>query len=64
MPAARHVAVALDQLGDAEVEQLDLTVGADEHVGRLDVAVDDQVGVGVRDRFEDVEEQAEAGLDA
>ena len=34
-----------------------------EHVRRLEVAVDDQVRVGVRDRLEHVEEQAEARLD-
>ena len=54
----------LEQLGDAEVEQLDLAVAGHEHVRRLQVAVDDQVGVGVRDRRQDVEEQADARLDA
>ncbi len=52
-----HRAIALDQLGDAEVEQLHLSIGADEHVRRLDVPVHDQVGVCVRDRLEDVEEE-------
>ncbi len=60
----RHRFVVAEQLGDAEVEQLDLAAGGDEHVRRLQVAVDDQVGVGVRDRRLDVQEQADARLDA
>ena len=53
-----------EQLGDAEVEQLDLAVVGHEHVRRLQVAVDDQVGVGVRDGRLHVQEQADALLDA
>ena len=60
----RHRFVVAEQLGDAEVEQLDLAVAGHEHVRRLQVAVDDQVGVGVRDRRLDVQEQADAILDA
>ena len=60
----RHRLVVAEQLGDAEVEQLDLAVAGDQHVRRLEVAVDDQVGVGVRDRRLDVQEQADAILDA
>ena len=47
----------LEQLGDAEVEQLDAAVLCDQDVGRLDVAMDDEVGVRVRHRGEDVEEE-------
>jgi hypothetical protein len=50
-------AIALEQLGNPEVEQLDLAADADEHVGRLDVAVHDQVGVCVGDGLEHVEKQ-------
>jgi hypothetical protein len=39
-PAA---AVGVDQLGDAEVEQVHAAVARDEDVGGLEVAVDDQV---------------------
>jgi hypothetical protein len=53
----------LHQLGDAEVEQLDLAVDADQHVHRLDVAVDDQVGVRVRDRREHVEKEPQPVVD-
>ena len=42
-----------NQLGEAEIEHLDRAVGADDHVGRLEVAVDDAARVrrdeGVRD---------------
>ncbi len=53
----------IGQLRDAEVEQLHLAVDAHQDVGRLDVAVDDEVGVGVRHAVEDIEEQAQPGLD-
>ena len=56
--------VVAEQLGDAEVEQLHLAVGRHQDVRRLQVAVDDQVGVGVRDRRLHVEEQPDAVLDA
>ncbi len=56
--------VGLDQLGDAEVEQLHLAVARDEHVRRLQVAVDDQVRVRVRDGREHVEQQPQPRVDA
>ncbi len=56
--------VVFEQLGDPEVEQLDLAVVGHEHVGRLEIPVHDEVGVRVRDGRQDVEEQADAGLDA
>ena len=43
----RHRSVGLEKFGDAEVEQLDAAIHADEQFGRLDVAMDDQVGVRV-----------------
>ena len=49
-----------EQLGDAEIEQLDAAVVIDEHVQRLDVAMHDQVRVRVGDGREHVEEQADA----
>ena len=45
------------QLGDAEIEQLDLAVRAHQHVGRLDVAVHDQIRVRVGDGGQHVQEQ-------
>ena len=60
----RRVAGAVQQLRDPEVEQLDVTFAGDEHVGWLDVAVHDEVGVRVRDRREYLEEQAQACVDA
>ena len=58
-----RVRVGVNELGDAEIEQLDLTVGSHEHIGRLDVAMHDQVGVRVGDGLEHIEEQAHAGLE-
>ena len=41
----------------------DLAVLSHEHVGGLDVAMDDEIRVRQRHGFRDVEEEAEAGLD-
>ena len=56
--------VAFEQLGDAEIEQLHLSVRAHQHVRRLEIAVHDQVRVRVRHGGEHVEEQADARIDA
>jgi hypothetical protein len=60
----RAVAFTLEELGDAEVEQLDLAVGAHQHVRGLQVPVHDQVRVCVRDRGRHVEEQPDPRLGA
>ena len=39
--------IRLNDLGDPEIEQLRHTIRRDENVGRLQVAVDDEVLVGV-----------------
>jgi hypothetical protein len=46
----------LGELGETEVEQADLDLGpvGDEHVRRLDVPMDDPVGMGVRQALEDL----------
>ena len=54
------VVPGVEQLGDAEVQQPDLAVVRDEDIGRLEVAVDDQPAVRVRDGLHDLEEQAHA----
>ncbi len=51
------LAIALEQLGDAEVEQLDLALGGDQDVRRLEIAMDDQVGVRMGHRVEHLEDQ-------
>ncbi len=56
--AGQHV--VFEQLGDAEVEQLRAAFVVDQHVRGLDVAMDDQVGMRVRDRTEDLQEQPDA----
>ena len=55
--------VPLEELGDAEVEELHPAVLRHHDVRRLEVAVDDEVRVGVRHGGEDVEEEPDAGLD-
>ena len=47
------------EAGDAEVEQLDRAVGRDEDVAGLEVAVHDQVLVGVLDRRTDLAQELE-----
>ena len=42
-----------DQLGEPEIEHLDRAVGADDHVGRLEVAVDDAARVRRDERVRD-----------
>ena len=56
----RPAAAAVDQLGDAEVEQLGFALVVDQDVARLDVAMHDQVAVCMRDRGADLAEQHEA----
>jgi hypothetical protein len=53
--------VALQQLGDAEVEQFGLAVRCDQQVARLQVAVDDQVLMGELDRGAGGEKQLDPG---
>ncbi|HEY0178894.1 MAG TPA: hypothetical protein VGC30_04575 [Dokdonella sp.] len=50
----------VEQLRDAEVEQLHGAGGVDEDVGRLQVAVDDQVAVRIGDGLADLSEQRES----
>jgi hypothetical protein len=61
--ARRFVGAGIEQLGDAEVEQLERAVRCDEHVRGLDVAMHDEVAMRVRHRVADVEEQREARVD-
>ena len=51
----------VQQLGDAEVEELGRAVGHHQHVGRLDVAVDDQVLVRVLDGGADLPKEPQPG---
>ena len=55
----RRGEVGVDEFRDAEVEQAHVAAGRDEDVRRLEVAVDDQVRVRVRDRVADLVEQVE-----
>ncbi len=51
---------APENFRDAEIEQPRHAAGGDQHVCRLDVAMHDQVLVGVMDGVADLEEQAQA----
>ena len=55
-----EVFLRVEHLGDAEVEQLDVALGRDEHVARLEVAMHDQVLVGVLHGVADLECELEA----
>ncbi len=56
--------LALQQLGDAEIEQLYVAIDADEHVARLDVAVHDEIGMSMGDGCQHVEKEPQARLGA
>ena len=63
-PRTRSVTGFIDEkLGNPEVEQLDLPLFRDQHVRWLEVAVDDQIRMGVCDGSEDVQKQNDAPLD-
>src|SRR4030095_14572568 len=53
-------AAFLDQLGNAEVEQVYLALRIDEDVRRLQVAMDDQARVRIRERTRDLRDERDA----
>ena len=55
--------LVLEQLGDSEIEDFHRSVMADQDVRRLEIAVYDQVGVGVGDGLEHVEKQPDSRFD-
>ena len=60
--AARQTEVVLlEELGDAEIEELHLALAGDEDVRRLEVAVDHQVRMRIGDRVAHLEEDRELG---
>ncbi len=54
-------ALRVDQRGDAEVEQPDAALDVDQHVRRLEVAMDDEGAVGVGDRAGDLQHEPDDG---
>ena len=60
---AVHDVQRLPQLGQAEVDDLGAARVGDHDVGRLEVAVDHQIGMRVSDGVEDVDEQADPAVD-
>ncbi|MCR6701670.1 MAG: hypothetical protein NVV68_11175 [Dokdonella sp.] len=54
----------IDQLGDAEIEQLDLSGRRDQQVRRLEIAMHDQPRMRMRDRRADDQEQTQPRGDA
>ena len=59
----RVAAGVVQQLGDAEVQQLHVAARGDEDVARFQVAVQDQPVVRLRDRAQHVQHQAQARID-
>ena len=53
----------VDDFGDAEIKKFWLAVGGDEDVGGLEIAMDDEVAMGVGDGAADFAKQAEAGTE-
>ena len=51
----------VEELGDAEVEELHIALVGHEDVGWLEIAMDDQPDVCVRDGARNLEEELEAG---
>ena len=54
--------VVIEQLGDAEVEQLDLAGAVHQHIAGLQVAMNDEVLVRAGHRLADLDEQREAQI--
>ncbi|MEZ5461661.1 MAG: hypothetical protein R3F00_07615 [Dokdonella sp.] len=59
MRLVHRIAKAGQRLGDAEIEQLGLAIGADQDISRLDVAMQDQVPVCVIDGAANWQEYAQ-----
>ena len=55
----RRRVVAADDLGQAPVDDQGLAVGAQQDIGRLEVAMDHAPAVGIGDRVADVDEPAQ-----
>ena len=56
----RDARIVVEQLGDAEVEQLHVAVARDENVRRLEVAMDDEIRVRAGHRVEHAEKETDA----
>src|SRR5262249_21753884 len=55
--------IRLDELGNAEVEQLHHAIGTDQDVGWLDIPMHDQVGMRVTYRGQDIQEELQTAPD-
>ena len=55
--------LVFEELGDSEIQQLDVAAFPDQHVRRFEVAVNDQIRVRLRDCGEYFEKQAQARTD-
>ena len=58
-----HLAFALQEFGNPEVQQLDFTAGGDQHVRRFDIAMDNQIRMGVRHCGQHIQKQANACIE-
>src|SRR6516165_6432542 len=57
------LAFRFDQFGNSEVQQLHPAARTDQNIRWLEVSVNDQIGVRLRDRCQYVEKQANARFD-
>ncbi len=57
-----RVGALVQQLGDAEIQQLDRALAVHQDVGRLQIAVDGQLAVCRAHRGQHLQEQADAGM--
>ena len=60
----RSVNTVVDQLRDAEVDEFGGAVRSDEDIGRLDIAVDDEVAMRVGDSTSQLQPEIESSLHA
>jgi hypothetical protein len=54
--------LAPEQFGDTEIQQLCLPIVSDEHVGGLEVAMNDEIGMGQGDSASHIEEKTDARI--
>ena len=56
----RPAGIGIEQLRNAEIQQLRLAAGADQDIDRLQVTMDDEIGVRVLDSRTHLDEQGDA----
>src|SRR6185437_1725021 len=59
-----RIRVVDKEFGNAKVQKLHFAFAADQYIGRLDVAMDDEVGVGVRNGGENIQKKLDSFIHA